>query len=165
MLHNTATLLGLLEKPMPLQPNEIKAIVKQRGWTFVDLAARWGHSVFYMSRLVNQPHTRPPAYDDAFRGLPLRADIHVDREPRHRRKKKAGQLWSRAQMFPTGRLFVAIDNKVFDEGVQVAVEAFEGGGPGPEQVHFTLVETGEAVSLEADVVLNHFQDLGLDLER
>jgi hypothetical protein len=149
---------------MPMQPQEIRDLVKERGWTFADLAARWGHSVFYMSRLVNQPHSRPPVYEDAFRGLPRRESTEVKREARHVRRKKPSALWTKAQMFPEGRVFESLDNRYVEEGTRLAVKRIEVAGP-TARVHFTLIDCGAPLDLDADVALQHFQDLGFDVQR
>ena len=148
---------------MPLQPHEIKKLVKERGWTFADLAARWGHSVFYMSRLVNEPHKRPPAYEDAFRGLPPRDSTVVKREPRHTRKPAASRLWSTRAMFPKGRVFQALDSTCqIDEGTRLSVTSVEEDAGGLT-IHFEVLDSGEPLSLPYKKVLDHFQDI--DVQR
>ena len=103
---------------MPLGAVEIRNLVRARGWTFVDLAARWEVSVTWMSRLVNSPRTRPLMYDDAFRGLPLRESVEVKRAPRHIRKRKpAPKTWSPAEMFPRGQPTLAISRGLFPRRV------------------------------------------------
>lgn len=112
---------------MALSTKEVRALVQTKGWTFVDLAARWGISVTWMSRLVNQPSTRPIMYDDAFRGLPQREATTVIRETRHIRKRKTGaRPWTPLEMFPLGRVFEATDSRVVDEGTRWVVCAAEG---------------------------------------
>lgn len=150
---------------MPLSRSEIRSLLKDRGWTFVDVAARWGVSVTWMSRLVNNPHDRAAMYDDAFRGLPLREAVVVVREERHKRKPPKDDKWDLQRMYPKGRIFEAIDNKTAEEGtkliclgprighdgITVSFRIHEGAAAG-QVVHFTKGE--------AD---NHLADLGIDL--
>lgn len=157
----------------PLRPAELKALVRKKGWTFVDVAARWGVSVTWMSRLVNEPQTRTAAYEDAFRGLPPRNEVpHVIREARHRRvqarkkpaKKPEPRKWTADEMFPVGRVFVSLDNKVIEEGTQLICQ----GVQHKEESIFVkyLVKDGESAGeefeLRMDVSFAHLGDLGLD---
>lgn len=150
---------------MPLSAVEIRNLVRERGWTFVDLAARWEVSVTWMSRLVNSPHTRPVMYDDAFRGLPLRESVEVKRAPRHIRKRKpAPKAWSPAEMFPRGRMFEAIDNKVVEEGTRLSCMGLVQADPVP-LVRFQVLTgdaTGESFDVEMGKAQCHLADLGLD---
>lgn len=151
---------------MALVAAEIKALMKAKGWTFVDLAARWCVSVTWMSRLVNQPHSRPPMYDDAFRGLPQREVASVVREPRHVRKRKpAERAWSPEEMFPVGRLFEAIDNKVLEEGTRLVSHGVS-RRDGAVYIKY-LVNDGDAAGDEFELEMSaaqlHFADLGLDV--
>jgi hypothetical protein len=151
---------------MALSASEIKSLMKEKGWTFVDLAARWGVSVYWMSRLVNQTRTRPPMYDDAFRGLPPRERVDVEREPRHNRKRRAvAPAWTPEQMFPVGRLFEAIDNKIVEEGTRMAVRAVAKAERGVT-IEFRLTEgdaAGEEFKVDMSLAHCHLADLGLDL--
>jgi hypothetical protein len=54
-----------------LTPDEFRAIVLLRGWTYRALAERWQHSEGWISKIANNPE-RLPHYDDAVRGLPQR---------------------------------------------------------------------------------------------
>lgn len=150
---------------MALAAADIKALIRAKGWTFVDLAARWGVSVTWMSRLVNQPHSRPPMYDDAFRGLPQREQEHVKREPRHIRKRKESQrAWTPEEMFPPGRLFEALDNKVVEEGTRLISLGVQ-RRDGDVYVRYLLnegEEGGEEIELPMEAAQLHFADLGLD---
>lgn len=161
VLHYTAT----SEATVGLAATEIKALMKSKGWTFVDLAARWGVSVTWMSRLVNQPHSRPPMYDDAFRGLPQREATQVVREARHVRKRKPRErAWTPEEMFPLGRLFEAIDNKIVEEGTRLISQGLC-RRDGAVFIKY-LVNDGDAAGDEFELKMNeaqaHFQDLGLD---
>jgi hypothetical protein len=144
---------------------EIKALMKAKGWTFVDLAARWGVSVTWMSRLVNQPRSRPPMYDDAFRGLPQREVTDVVREARHVRKRKPPErAWTPEEMFPQGRLFEAIDNKVVEEGTRLISQGIErrAGGVFIKYLVNDGDAAGDVFELEMVTAQAHLQDLGLD---
>lgn len=151
---------------MGMPAGEVKALLRTKGWTMTDVAARWGVSVFWMSKLVNQVHTRPPCYEDAFRGLPQRDEVAVQREARHNRKKKAlPRAWTPAEMFPKGRLFQALDNKVVDEDTELAVVAVCGEG-GAIRVRFVVTQgdsAGEEVEIPMDVAQCHLGDLARDL--
>ena len=52
-----------------LDPAQIKAILKQKGWKAKEVACRWEISERRMSQIVTDIH-RNPYYDDAIRGLP-----------------------------------------------------------------------------------------------
>lgn len=157
---------------MALNPGEIKALMKQKGWTFVDLAARWGVSVTWMSRLVNQPHSRPPMYDDAFRGLPQREHSSVVREARHvrnwreaaRKKREAERPWTPEEMYPVGRIFEALDNRILEEGTRLVAQGVTRRDGGFFVKY--LVNDGDAAGDEFEVHMDaaklHFQDVGLD---
>lgn len=151
---------------MALSAAEIRVLIKGKGWTFVELAARWGVSVTWMSRLVNQPHSRPPMYDDAFRGLPERDVAHVVREPRHVRKRKPPErAWTPDEMFPRGRLFESIDNKVVDEGTRLVCQGVERKA-GTVFIKYQVHEgdaAGDEFELQMQAAQLHLADLGLDL--
>lgn len=150
---------------MALSAAAIKALVKEKGWTFVDLAARWGVSVTWMSRLVNQPHSRPIMYDDAFRGLPQREVATVVREPRHiRKRREAPRAWSPEEMFPMERLFEAIDNKIVEEGTRLVAKGVS-RREGAVFIKYFVVDgdaAGDTFELGMADAHRHLQDLGLD---
>lgn len=110
---------------MALRPEEIKALLKERGWSMVDLAARWEISSAWLSTLINKTEgdRRPKMYEDAFRGLPPRSSVTVVRQARHIRKppKRKARLWSFDEMFPRGRLFQATNSQIADEGTRFVV--------------------------------------------
>lgn len=152
---------------MPLSADQVRKLVRTRGWTFVDLAARWGISVTWMSRLVNQPHSRPLMYEDAFAGLPQRTAVAVSRESRHVRKRRVRKQWSVAEMFPRDRLFEATDSRVVDEGTILVVHEIQGQGRDNAKICFRLAdapddEEGEIV-LDVAAAQCHFADLCRDL--
>lgn len=62
-----------------LSPDEFKAEVGRRGWTYRALGDRWGVSENWISKLARNIE-RPLHWDDAVRGLPML----VQREPRRR---------------------------------------------------------------------------------
>jgi hypothetical protein len=148
----------------PLSPSEVKKVVTSKGWKFADLAARWGISVFWMSKLVNDPVSRPPMYDDAFHGLPQWEPAMVVRESRHNRKRPQPKLWTTEQMFPPGRLFVATDSRIVEEGTRLAVRSWSGSGD-DVLVVFEILDgeaTGDEFEIEMTAVHRHLQDIGLD---
>lgn len=53
-----------------LTPDEFKAEVSRRGWTYRALAERWDVTENYVSKLARNP-TRSLHWDDAVRGLPM----------------------------------------------------------------------------------------------
>lgn len=150
---------------MALSAAEIRILIKSKGWTFVELAARWGVSVTWMSRLVNQPHSRPPMYDDAFRGLPQRDVVHVVRERRHVRKRKPSErAWTPDEMFPPGRLFEAIDSRIVEEGTRLVCQGVERKA-GFVFVRYQIHEgdaAGDEFELQMQAAQLHLADLGLD---
>lgn len=170
---------------MRTPPAELRAHVKALGWKHTDLAARWGLSLQWVSRMISRPDERTDFFEDAFRGLPPRADVTVVREPRHDRKlsveekesrrrqraveraKRAERerLWSKAEMFPSRRVFEAIDNRIVEEGSRLQCLGLLPQGLDEPRVRF-LVLTGDASGQELDVkasaAATHLQDIGLD---
>ncbi len=55
-----------------LSPDDFRALVLLRGWTYRTLADRWECSEGWVSKIARNPH-RAPHFDDAVRGLPQRA--------------------------------------------------------------------------------------------
>lgn len=53
-----------------LTPDEFKAEIGRRGWTYRALAERWGVSENWVSKLARNPE-RAMHWDDAVRGLPV----------------------------------------------------------------------------------------------
>lgn len=54
-----------------MDETQIKSILKSKGWTQKDVAARWGISVVWLSNITqNKKGERSLQHDDAFRGLP-----------------------------------------------------------------------------------------------
>ena len=57
-------------RPLTLMtPNEFRAEMKRKGWTFVELAERWCLSANWLARVATRVD-RPRYWDDAVRGLP-----------------------------------------------------------------------------------------------
>lgn len=54
----------------PMTPEEFKAEIQRRGWTYSSLALRWGVSDNWISKIARNEN-RPLHWDDAVRGLPL----------------------------------------------------------------------------------------------
>ncbi|ODP35048.1 hypothetical protein [Pandoraea sp. ISTKB] len=57
-----------------LSPDELRAVLKAKGWTHAALAAHWEVSAVYLSRIVNDA-VRAPHWEDAFAGLPVASGI------------------------------------------------------------------------------------------
>lgn len=57
-----------IRKVQPMTPEELKHLVKSKGWLLKDVAERWGISQRQMSHIV-QTTDRNIYYDDAIRGL------------------------------------------------------------------------------------------------
>lgn len=53
-----------------MSPDEFKAEVRRRGWTFRALSVRWGKSETWVSRIANNPN-REEHWNDAVNGLPF----------------------------------------------------------------------------------------------
>jgi len=53
-----------------MSPQEFKAEIQRKGWTYRALAGRWGIQESYISRLSRNPD-RSRHWDDAVRGLPM----------------------------------------------------------------------------------------------
>jgi len=116
---------------MPMQPQEVRALLRAKGWTNADLAAHWGHGLTYISWLVNTPNERPRVYDDAFRGLPHRSSVQVHLEARHRRKRQPKRKWTALEMYPVGRVFVTQDSSLGpEEGTELVVTAVQPNAEG-----------------------------------
>lgn len=60
-----------IEQCVRLSPEQFKAVIIGKGWTFKELAARWGISPVWMSNVARNP-LRASHYDDAVMGLPAR---------------------------------------------------------------------------------------------
>ena len=52
-----------------MTPNEFRAELKRKGWTFVELGERWGMSANWLAKVGGRAD-RPRYWDDAIRGLP-----------------------------------------------------------------------------------------------
>ncbi len=153
-----------------MSSHEIKTILRSRGWRMVDVAARWGHSVTWLSRLVNEPASRPAYYDDAFAGLPLRASVEVTREPRHKRVATPKQALGAFEMFPPGRIVAALDSNYAEEGTRFVVVRNKGGRSRPMEASFQPLVTlrycdlspVEHLDLPLDELILRFGDTGLE---
>lgn len=58
--------------PTPLKlmtPNEFRAELKRKGWTYVELGERWSISANWLAKVAAR-EDRPRYWDDAIRGLP-----------------------------------------------------------------------------------------------
>lgn len=144
-----------------MNTDQIKILLKSRGWSMVDVAARWGYSVGYMSRVVND-RSRPPHLNDAFAGLPQRATTEVVREKRHIRVPKAKVVFA---MFPVGRIVEADDNRYLEEGCRAVVVANTGMMVKDHDISTIALlpyGTGDVFELTMDEVAHSFCDLGID---
>lgn len=54
-----------------MTPNEFRAEVKRKGWSFVKLGEHWGMSANWLIKVAGRVD-RPRYWDDAVRGLPER---------------------------------------------------------------------------------------------
>ena len=54
-----------------MSPNEFRAELVRKGWTFVELGQRWDMSANWIARVAARAD-RPRYWDDAVRGLPDR---------------------------------------------------------------------------------------------
>jgi len=70
----------------PLSPDEIRALIRWKGWSHKDLAAYWQVSQVHVSRIVNNP-ARALHWNDAVVGLPRRGRLASDIASRHARAK------------------------------------------------------------------------------
>ena len=145
-----------------MNASQIKTLLKERGWSLTDVAARWGYSVTWMSRLVNDLG-RSAHYNDAFFGLPKRESAHVIREARHIRKAKIKPV---IPMYPVGRLVEADDNRYLDEGTRAVVIANTADqtkqNRGDGIVTLQVCATLDTFDLTMTEVSLGFCDLGID---
>lgn len=154
---------------MALQPKEIKELLKERGWSNVDLAAHWDISSAWLSTMINKAELRPRMYDDAFRGLLPRSKVTVVRQARHIRKppKPKARPWSFDEMFPRGRLFELIDNQLGDEGTRFVVAGTRIDGEERCVLMQVVDEDGQVqdslFEVPRDQAIAHLCDLGIDL--
>jgi hypothetical protein len=66
----------------PLTPHQFRAVVKTRGWTFAEVAQRWGVTPERVSQIANQPDKRAPHWEDALFGLPHKRAAERTRQQR-----------------------------------------------------------------------------------
>lgn len=151
---------------MPMTGRDVRALMRAKGWSNIDLAAHWGHSVSYISWLIHNPHERPRVYDDAFRGLLERARVEVVLETRHKTRPRAGKKkWAVVDMYPVGRVFVTQDSRLGpEEGTDLAVNSVRAEG-GRFYVQFEVLTgdaQGEIVEIEHGPDADHLADTGQD---
>lgn len=149
---------------MPLSATQVRAMMRVKRWTNVDLAAHWGHGVSYVSWLINNPLDRPRVYDDAFRGLPDRDKVEVTLEARHRQKPRL-RKWTVADMYPVGRVFVTQNSRLGpEEGIELAVKEVRKESAG-FFVQFEILsgdDAGEFLEIEHGVEADGLSDTGQD---
>ncbi|WP_454727671.1 MULTISPECIES: hypothetical protein [Cupriavidus] len=63
--------------PERFTPEQFKALVRWKGWSYRELAARWGISAVWVSNVARN-RARPAHYDDALRGLPHKRTMTRD---------------------------------------------------------------------------------------
>jgi len=64
-----------------LTPEHFKAVVIGKGWTYRELAARWGVTPVWVSNIARNAE-RPSHYDDAVLGLPVRRNLRRNEKRR-----------------------------------------------------------------------------------
>lgn len=147
---------------MPARADELRAMMRAKGWTNAQLAAHWGHSVSYVSWLINNPHERPRVYEDAFRGLLERAAVDVVLEARHKPKPRP-RKWGVPEMYPLGRVFITQDSRLGpEEGSELVVRQVAKDGPA-WRVEFEVLGgegAGERISLEHGPSIDRLSDTG-----
>jgi hypothetical protein len=151
---------------MPMTGREVRAVMRSKGWSNIDLAAHWGHSVSYISWLVHNPHERPRVYDDAFRGLLERSKVEVVLEARHKTKPRPEKKrWTVIDMYPVGRIFVTQDSRLGpEEGTDLAVTSVRTEG-GHFHVQFEVLAgdaQGDFIEIEHGPDADSLSDTGLD---
>jgi len=106
---------------MAMSARQVKALLREKGWKAVDLAAHWGYSISYVSWLVNHPLDRSKLFEDALRGLLPRSEVEVKREDRHIPKPR-DKAWQPEEMYPDGRVFITLDSRLGpEEGTELVV--------------------------------------------
>ncbi|CAE6794063.1 hypothetical protein R70006_04986 [Paraburkholderia domus] len=65
-------------------PDELRALIRARGWPHNELARHWDISPVYLSRLINSPKRRVH-WNDAFSGLPKYHRLGPELAARHAR--------------------------------------------------------------------------------
>jgi hypothetical protein len=68
-------------------PEEVRALIRLRGWPHRDLARHWGMTAVYLSRLINNSRRRAH-WNDAFSGLPRYERLSSDLGVRHERLRR-----------------------------------------------------------------------------
>lgn len=64
-----------------LTPEQFKAVVIGKGWTYRELAARWGVTPVWVSNIARNSE-RPAHYDDSVLGLPVRRNLRRNEKRR-----------------------------------------------------------------------------------
>lgn len=136
---------------MPLGRDRIRQLMRERGWTNIQLAAHWGLALNYVSWLINHPLDRPRVYDDAFRGLPMRSEVEVNLETRHKRPQWKPKTQATEAMFPAGARWITENSALgLDEGTELEVVSMRRGPKGVQVVFRVLSGEGEGDVLELD---------------
>lgn len=82
-----------------LTTKEFKAVIRAKGWTYVELAARWGVTPEWIGALSRNPE-RPAHYNDAVLALPSRRFYKQDL---YRRRELVRKSIERASSLQNGR--------------------------------------------------------------
>lgn len=152
-----------------LSPEQFKAVVAAKGWTYRELATRWGVSSVWISNVARNPE-RAAHYDDAVLGLPSRR--HLRRNEKRRQalvdalvRKHAGErpttgAYRYHGALSVGSIVTAAEEvgSIAEEGMRGIVFQVEDHGAGekygiifetglwdwfqPEHVDQCLAETG-----------------------
>lgn len=151
---------------MPMAAREVRALMRAKGWSNIDLAAHWGHSVSYISWLIHNHRERPRVYDDAFRGLLERSSVEVVLEARHKTKPRPEKKkWAVIDMYPVGRVFVTQDSRLGpEEGTDLAVLSVR-AEDGRFFVEFEVLggeAQGELIEIEHGPDADRLSDTGQD---
>lgn len=143
---------------MRLGRDQIRRLMKERGWTNIQLAGHWGLALNYVSWLINHPLDRPRVYDDAFRGLLPRDQVEVTLEGRHRRPQWTPRTQATEAMFPPGARYITENSTLgLDEGTELEVVSMRRGAKGV-QVTFRIASgegEGDVIELDHPHHTNH----------
>ncbi len=59
--------------PVPLSAHEMRSMILRKGWSFAELADRWGVTRARISQMISEGAQRPSYLEDAVWGLPYRS--------------------------------------------------------------------------------------------
>lgn len=153
-----------------LTPEQFRAVVVARGWTYKELAHRWGVSSVWVSNLARNPD-RPSHYDDAILGLPPRRFL-VRNERRRRawvealvlrargERKAAGGFRYHGYLVP-GAIVTAVDDlgSVAEAGMRGVV--FQVADRGNREAYGVIFESGLWDWFEPEHIDKYLAETGL----